>query len=169
MWSPFFPFSQWWGCVKHLCFGWVCVCSGVCLCHWVGCLCFYLTAPVFMPTATLANHNHLPVSFWQLSHQRRAHHNYLPFDLVTICPSLFLILSVVRFMAKSNTSSQGTQLFCVKLSHRFLTDSPHMGPGLKRVLEREKNQYPNGKVVMASLSLSPPPLPLSSLIHFSAH
>lgn len=79
-------------------------------------------------------------------------------------------MSLVRFMAAPNTGSQVAQLFCVKLSYRFLTDSPHTGPGLKRVLEREKNQCPNGKVVMASLSLSlsSPPLIPSSLRHSSA-
>lgn len=93
-----------------------------------------------MPVATHANRNHLPVFLTAATSTQDAYHNYLPFDLVSICPSLFLILSVVRFMARPNTGSQDTQLFCVKLSHRFLTDSLHMGPGLKGVLERKRNQ-----------------------------
>lgn len=117
----------------------VCAVCVVCIFELAVCV-FYLIAPVFMPGATHANHGHLPVFLTAATSTQGAYHNYLPFDLVSICPSLVLILSVVRFTAGPNTGSQGTQLFGVKLSHRFLTDSPHMGPGLKRVLEREKNQ-----------------------------
>lgn len=58
----------------------------------------------------------------------------------------------VRFMDWTQaTGPLNSSLF----SRRFLADIPHMGLGLKHVLEREKNQWPNGKVVMASHSLSP--------------
>lgn len=134
MWSPFFLFSV-------VCMGkTVAVCLSMCVClSWLFVF-FYLIAAVFIPVATRARRDHLPVFLTAATSTQDAYHNYLPFDLVPICSSLFLILSVVRFMARPNTGSQGTQLLCVKLSHRFLTDSPHMGPGLKRVLEREKNQ-----------------------------
>lgn len=58
----------------------------------------------------------------------------------------------VRFMDWTQaTGPLNSSLF----SRRFLADIPHMGLGLKHVLEREKNQWPNGKVVMASHSHSP--------------
>lgn len=91
------------------------------------------------------NYSHLPVFLTAATSTRDTRHIHLPFDLVSICPSLFLILSVIRFTARPNTGNQGTQLLGVKLSHRFLTDSPHMGLGLKCVLEMEKINSLMGK------------------------
>lgn len=126
---------------------WVVVCFALAICVFIGLLLCLCPQPLMPITATC-------LSFWQLAHS--AHHSYLPFDLVSICPSLFLISSVARFMPGQNTSSQGSQLFSVKLSYRFLTDSLHMGRDWSVSLRERKINSLMGKWLwLPSLSSSP--------------
>lgn len=81
-----------------------------------------------------------------------AFHNCSSFDLVSIRPFCYHMEAQSDLWTGCKPPGRLT-LPCLVVDS--LTDIPHMGSGLKHVLEREENQWPNGKVVMASHSLPP--------------